>query len=312
MPVENDFLPFAVGTGANVESQSQYAANTSLLQGGFTSGLAPSVQLNKVWRQSSIMAAVLAAFIVQETGQPAIDDGTTATLLANFTSAVQVAATGRLLNIQIFTSSGTYTPTPGANTAIVEIVGGGGGSGGTTAQASGSGALSQSASSGSYAKVRITSGLAATAVTIGASGTAGTSTTSGGTGGTSSFGTLVSCPGGKLGVNGSGSTVVAVVIGAFSPAAPTITGANVQAIISQQGTQGLTGIAEGSGLLGVGGPGGGTPFGPGGSGGTSGSGNVANVPSYGAGAGGSYMGASGPLTLGAAGGAGIVIVSEYA
>lgn len=83
MSVENDFIAFAVGEDANVLSQSAYAANTSLTQNGFSAGIAPSAQLNKVWRQSSIMAAVIAQFIVQRTGQAAIDDGTTATLLAN-------------------------------------------------------------------------------------------------------------------------------------------------------------------------------------------------------------------------------------
>ncbi|RQZ27474.1 hypothetical protein DIE16_31370 [Burkholderia sp. Bp9090] len=36
-----------------------------------------------MWRQSSIMSAVLAQFISDRTGQNAVDDGTTATLLAN-------------------------------------------------------------------------------------------------------------------------------------------------------------------------------------------------------------------------------------
>jgi hypothetical protein len=81
--MSNDFLPFAVGSSANVLSQSAYAALTSILQNGFQSGIAQSVQLNKVWRQSSIMSAVLAQFISDRTGQNAVDDGTTATLLAN-------------------------------------------------------------------------------------------------------------------------------------------------------------------------------------------------------------------------------------
>jgi hypothetical protein len=38
------------------------------------------------------MASVIAQFIVQQTGQPAIDDGTTATLLANLAAAIGVAA----------------------------------------------------------------------------------------------------------------------------------------------------------------------------------------------------------------------------
>ena len=78
----NDFLPFATGAGANVLSQSDYAALAALAT-GYQSGIAKSQQLNKTWRQASIMAAVLAQFIVDRSGQNATDDGTTATLLAN-------------------------------------------------------------------------------------------------------------------------------------------------------------------------------------------------------------------------------------
>ncbi|WP_232346403.1 hypothetical protein [Cupriavidus sp. USMAA2-4] len=92
MPIQNDFLPFAAGAGANVLTQAQYAALTSLIANGFSAGVAPSAQLNKVWRQSSIMTAVLAQFIVANTGQTAIDDGTTATLLANLATAISVTA----------------------------------------------------------------------------------------------------------------------------------------------------------------------------------------------------------------------------
>lgn len=96
MTIENDFLPFATGGGANVLSQSAYAA-LSAVSTGYQSGVAQSAALNKTWRQSSIMAAVMASFIVQETGQPAIDDGTTATLLTNFTTAVVAASKQRVI-----------------------------------------------------------------------------------------------------------------------------------------------------------------------------------------------------------------------
>ncbi|AOY99915.1 hypothetical protein BKK81_12165 [Cupriavidus sp. USMAHM13] len=92
MPIQNDFLPFAAGSGANVLTQAQYAALTSLIANGFSAGVAPSAQLNKVWRQGGLMAAVLAQFIVANTGQTAIDDGTTATLLANLATAISVTA----------------------------------------------------------------------------------------------------------------------------------------------------------------------------------------------------------------------------
>lgn len=98
MTIENDFLTFAGGSGANVLSQSAYAAQTALLANGFSSGVASSAQLNKVWRQSSIMAAVLAAFIVDQSGQPAIDDGTTATLEANLLLAIQNVQAAQLGN----------------------------------------------------------------------------------------------------------------------------------------------------------------------------------------------------------------------
>ncbi|MDQ7978706.1 hypothetical protein QYH69_15755 [Paraburkholderia sp. SARCC-3016] len=87
----NDFLPFAVGGSANVESQADYAADTGTLQGGFVAGIAQSAKLNKVWRQSSIMAAVLAQFIADQSGQNSVDDGTTATLEANLIAAIRNA-----------------------------------------------------------------------------------------------------------------------------------------------------------------------------------------------------------------------------
>ena len=87
MAIENDFLPFAAAGGANVITQAQYAALAALAS-GFVSGEVLSAQLNKVLRQQSIMSAVLAQFIVDATGQTAIDDGTTATLIANLQRAI--------------------------------------------------------------------------------------------------------------------------------------------------------------------------------------------------------------------------------
>lgn len=92
MTIQNDFLPIAVASNANVISQADFAALTEVLQGGFSSGIAKSSQINKVLRQSSIMTAVLAAFIVDKSGQAAVDDGTTATLEANLVAAVRSAA----------------------------------------------------------------------------------------------------------------------------------------------------------------------------------------------------------------------------
>lgn len=85
----NDFLPYAVGSGANVLTQAQYAALTTLLQNGLTSGIVPSNELNKILRQPSIMAAVIGQLIADSTGQNVVDDGTTATILANLARAIR-------------------------------------------------------------------------------------------------------------------------------------------------------------------------------------------------------------------------------
>lgn len=91
MTVENDFLPFAAGAGSNVLTQAQYAA-LAAVSTGFAAGTASSAAANKAWRQSSLIASVIAQFIVAQSGQPAIDDGTTATLLANFELALQAVS----------------------------------------------------------------------------------------------------------------------------------------------------------------------------------------------------------------------------
>lgn len=112
----NDFLTFAGGSGANVLSQADYAALTAILNNGFSAGTALSVQINKVLRQASIMSAVLAQFAVDLTGSNAVDDGTTATLLAMLKAAVSaqsvgVVGTSRNAKMYIATAgtSGTFT-----------------------------------------------------------------------------------------------------------------------------------------------------------------------------------------------------------
>lgn len=117
MSATNDFVTFAAASGANVMAQSDYLALPAVLT-GFASGVAQSAQLNKVWRQSSIMSAVVAQFICDQTGNSATDDGTTTTLLANFKTAVQSFSRIRLaapLTIYVAT---TGTDAPGKGLAV--------------------------------------------------------------------------------------------------------------------------------------------------------------------------------------------------
>lgn len=89
MPGTNQFLPFAVGAGANTLTPTAYAALTSLLSSGFVAGVANSAQFNTALRQATTAAAGLAQFIANQ-GINANDDGSA----ANFAAGVQSAIRG--------------------------------------------------------------------------------------------------------------------------------------------------------------------------------------------------------------------------
>lgn len=86
--MSNDFLIFAGDPSANVMSQSAYSSLASRTA-GFSSGIAQSIQLNKVWRQSSLMSSMIGQFISDNSGNNATDDGTIAALESNFILAIQ-------------------------------------------------------------------------------------------------------------------------------------------------------------------------------------------------------------------------------
>jgi hypothetical protein len=209
-------------------------------------------------------------------------------------------ATGRLLNVQVFNGSGTYTPTAGMKTAIVEVQGAGGGSGGAPATSAGQFSGSSGASSGTYAKCLLTAAQigASQTVTIGAAGTAGAAGfSSGGTGGTSSLGSLIACTGGpgSQSYGPSGATLVISNAPTVSATVPTTTGTVIQVT---QGSFGNAAIGATSGGV-LSGPGGSSPM------------TGANT-GVGAGAPGSVLNASSAATAGAAGGAGKIVIWEFA
>lgn len=82
-----DYLPVAVGGGANVDSQGNFNGSGYQLQ-GFTAGTAQSAQANKIWRQSSMIAAAVANLIMNELGINVNDDGNLPNLITNLTKAV--------------------------------------------------------------------------------------------------------------------------------------------------------------------------------------------------------------------------------
>lgn len=88
---KNDFLPFAFAPTARVLEQSAYEGMTALRQDGFDAGIAEPDQLNKVWRQSSAIASMVAEFVSTTLNADVLDDGDGAALLAQFEDALDEA-----------------------------------------------------------------------------------------------------------------------------------------------------------------------------------------------------------------------------
>lgn len=88
MPAANQYLPFANNNGANVLTPTEYAALASRST-GFVAGIALSEQLNTVWRQSSMVTAMIGQFIADIGGFDANDDGVVDNLLVGFENTLQ-------------------------------------------------------------------------------------------------------------------------------------------------------------------------------------------------------------------------------
>lgn len=208
-----------------------------------------------------------------------------------------------LLNVQVFASNGTYTPTPGATKAIVKAVGGGGAGGGAASTNSGQWALGAGGSSGAYGEIYIGSGLASQTVTVGTGGT-GVSAGTGGNGGQTSFGALLVCPGGPGGSpGGAGSAGGTATFAGQTPGAGAVSGSGTR-IFSTTGGNGAAAFSLPGNF--VGGDGGSNNLGQGG-------GAVAGSAASGYGAGG--PGAANLISQSAKAGlngtGGVVLVYEF-
>ena len=243
------------------------------------------------------------------TGVPV--SGSTGSFTTLAVSGTITGVTGRLLNVQVFTASGTYTPTTGTNSVIVEVQAASGGAAGVLATGATQSAAGSGAGSGAYAKVRFTSGFSGATVTIGAAGAAGGSGTAGGNAAATSFGALVSCPGGNAG--GLGALVSATggsVVGAAATSAPTISGGTTIVSVAGAGT-GPSQVLLASGGQAIASSGADSILGTGGAlTGVTTSAPVAGN-GYGAGPSGGINTASSAAQVGLAGRPGIVIVYEY-
>lgn len=210
----------------------------------------------------------------------------------------------RSVKRQVFTATGTYTPSAGMVYCDVELVGAGGGGGGATG-GSGSSSAGGGGGAGAYTrKIFSASDIGASkSVTIGAGGTGATAgNNSGGTGGTTSLGALLTGPGG-VGGGGGGSTATQAVSGSGGQG-----GVPTLGEINTVGSSGFAGLTLGGANGALSGQGGSSMFGVGGyPSGPSGAG----ISGLGRGSGGSGGASTGTSAIGGPGGPGYVVITEY-
>ncbi|MFV3379606.1 hypothetical protein [Pseudomonas sp. NY15354] len=147
-------------------------------------------------------------------------------------------ATGRLLNIQVITASGTYTKTPGTTKIRVRGQAAGGAGGGTQVTSAGQSAAGGGGQAGALGEgIYDTTGFTTQSVVIGAPG-APAAGLDGGNAASSTFGSLLTLPGGLGGKVGVNATTFAQQggIGGGPGAAPS--GANVFGVTGDCGMVG--------------------------------------------------------------------------
>lgn len=129
-------------------------------------------------------------------------DGTVKTALENLGLSDSAGFVGRLIGPpKIFTSSGTYTPTPGTKKILIEVQGAGGGGGGAGKTSATSYSAGGNGAGGGYAMSLLdvaTDKITSVPVIVGAGGLGGNGSPTGGSaGGASSFGSFITAGGGN-------------------------------------------------------------------------------------------------------------------
>ena len=222
-------------------------------------------------------------------------DGTVKTALQNLGLGDTSGYVGRWVNTRVFTSSGTYTPTPGTKRIRVTITGGGGGGGGCKAASSNETFFGAGGGAGGTIISTMTLTENSYPVVIGAGGGGGVGASVGYKGGDSSFSSLIA-PGGE----GAGKPGITNTNGGYG-GVPNIGDIRI--------TGGDGGDGQ-SGNIGVSGKGGASYWG---GGGRAGAGGGVSGKAYGSGGGGAYdAGYSGTSMTGGKGAAGVCIIEEFA
>lgn len=262
--------------------------------GGVPATVVPAEWLNSV--QMELINAIVAAGIVPS--KAASDQ---------LMQAMATLPSGRLLNIQVITASGVYTPTVGTKSVQVEVIGGGGAGGGAAAATC---ASSGGGGAGAFAMSSlIRSGFNGTAMTVGAGGIAVLGA-SGGAGGATSFGSFLSAPGGA----GAIGQAWQVIPGFGAPGQNSASPSGSALAYGSVGNDGLNGTTYLAAVT-LGGKGADCAFGAGGgSPGTSAVETKADGRSgkgYGSGGSGGTTTSAGPASIGGNGAPGLILVFEF-
>lgn len=238
--------------------------------------------------------------------------GTAAQVLtSNGAGVAPTYQTTKVLSVvrQVFTSTGTYTPTAGMVYCDIIAIGGGGAGGGAAATAGNTTSVAGGGGAGEYAQGTFSAATigASQSVTIGAAGT-GNSGATGGNGGNTSVGsTLISANGGSGGIAGTAGGNCNANGGAGGTGG---TGGDFRTP-GQSGSWGYSAASAAVNIL-TAGYGGSSQYGAGGASTVTGVSNQGAAGlGFGAGGAGSCNFTSQTALLGGAGTKGVVIVTEY-
>jgi hypothetical protein len=294
----------AVKAGASATTGSQV---TPAPDAGYIGLYAVTVAFGQTTITAGSIAALATAPIINSTLHglaPVFNASLTVGAATAAGHALQLGqATGRLINVQYITSTGTYTPTAGTRIVEVELVGGGGAGGGTPIPGAGNVSAGAGGGGGGYARKLITSGFSGVTVTIGAGGT-GALGAAGGNGGNTSFGAIFSATGGTGGSVGP----IAVATAQPVPNGIGVGGSGVGGDINAAGGLGMYSFLSAQPTSGKGGS---TQFGEGARYQGATNNGIAGGANSGTGGSGSAATAGAPAATGGSGGTGLCVVREY-